>query len=117
MEANKKFNREEFEKHLIKDDDISLTSCCGRKYYKTKKHMKCAGCKKIVTNDIVARGIMKGIDTMMKAKEREREEKEVEEGWEEHEGTREEAFDSWVEFVEEKKQLDAPNPDNKDSDL
>lgn len=62
MEKNKKFDREEFEKHLIKDDDISLTSCCNRKYYKTKKNLKCPGCKKTVTRDIVARGIMKGID-------------------------------------------------------
>lgn len=70
MEVNKNFDREEFEKHLIKDDDISLTSCCNRKYYKTKKNLKCAGCKKTVTRDIVARGIMKGIDTMMKEREK-----------------------------------------------
>lgn len=70
METNKKFDREEFEKHLIKDDDISLTSCCNRKYYKTKKNLKCAGCKKTVTRDIVARGIMKGIDAMMKEREK-----------------------------------------------
>lgn len=70
METNKKFDREEFEKYLIKDDDISLTSCCNRKYYKTKKNLKCAGCKKTVTRDIVARGIMKGIDTMMKEREK-----------------------------------------------
>jgi len=112
MEVNKKFDREEFEKHLIKDDDISLTSCCGRKYYKTKKHMKCAGCKKIVTNDIVARGVMKGIDAMMKEKE----EREIGEGWEEHEGTREEAFDSWVEVMEEREQPEVCNPEDKDSE-
>jgi hypothetical protein len=70
-----KFNRELFEKHLIKDDDIKLTSCCKRAWYKTKKNYKCPGCKKNVTKDIIARGIMQGIDNMMKAKEKEENEK------------------------------------------
>jgi hypothetical protein len=66
INKNKEFDREEFEKHLIKDDDITLTSCCKRKYYRTKKHLKCAKCKKVVTKDIVARAIMQGIDIMTK---------------------------------------------------
>lgn len=70
MKINKKFDREEFDKYLIKDDDITLTTCCNRKYYKTKKNLKCAGCKKVVTSDIVGRGIMQGIDRMMKEREK-----------------------------------------------
>ncbi len=66
---NKEFNREEFDKVLIKDDDLTLTSCCKRKWYKTKKNYKCSRCKKTVTKDIIARGIMQGIDKMMKDKE------------------------------------------------
>lgn len=64
INKSKEFDRDEFEKHLIKDDDITLTSCCNRKYYKTKKHLKCSKCKKVVTKDIVARAIMQGIDQM-----------------------------------------------------
>ncbi len=79
MEKLREFDREEFNKHLIKDDDISLTSCCNRKYYKTKKHLKCAGCKKVVTSDIVGRGIMKGIDQMIKEDDKKKLEKEVKE--------------------------------------
>lgn len=63
------FNRDDFEKHLIKDDDIKKTSCCNVAWYKTKKHYKCSKCKKKVTEDIIARGIMQGIDKMMKARE------------------------------------------------
>jgi hypothetical protein len=69
------FNREEFDKHFIKDDDIKKTSCCNRSWYKTKKHYKCPGCKKIVTKDIIGRGLMQGINNMMKAKEKEENEK------------------------------------------
>lgn len=76
MEKLREFDREEFNKHLIKDDDITLTSCCNRKYYKTKKHLKCAKCKKIVTSDIVGRGIMKGIDQMIKEQEKKKQNKE-----------------------------------------
>lgn len=71
MKINKnKFNREEFEKHLIKDDDIKRTSCCKRLWYKTKTNYKCPGCKKNVTKDIVARGVMQGIDNLMKEREK-----------------------------------------------
>tara|TARA_R110002073_G_scaffold88016_2_gene208994 strand:+ start:7630 stop:7890 length:261 start_codon:yes stop_codon:yes gene_type:complete len=69
MEKLREFDKEEFYKHLIKDDDITLTSCCNRKYYKTKKNLKCSGCRKVVTKDIVGRGIMKGIDQMIKDRE------------------------------------------------
>ena len=76
MKINKgKFDREEFDKHLIKDDDLTLTSCCKRKWYKTKKNYKCPACKKNVTKDIIARGIMQGIDSMMKQREKEENEK------------------------------------------
>ena len=76
MKINRgKFDREEFEKHLIKDDDITITSCCQRKWYKTKKNYKCPGCKKNVTKDIIGRGIMQGIDNMMKEREKEENEK------------------------------------------
>lgn len=68
-----KFSRDEFDKHFIKDDDIKKTSCCNRAWYKTKKHYKCPGCKKVVTEDIIARGLMQGIDKMMKAREKEEE--------------------------------------------
>ncbi len=64
-----KFSREEFDKHFIKDDDITLTSCCKRKWYRTKKHLKCAKCKKIVDDDIAARSVMQGIDKMMRARD------------------------------------------------
>lgn len=78
MEINKnKFNKEEFNKHLIKDDDITITSCCKRKWYKTKKNYKCPGCKKNVTKDIIGRGIMQGIDKMMKDREKEENEKNI----------------------------------------
>jgi len=110
MEKNKKFDREEFEKHLIKDDDISLTSCCNRKYYKTKKNLKCPGCKKTVTRDIVARGIMKGIDEMMKESER----KQLEEEMKKAEQSKQDTFDSWVEDLEEQEQPDACNLDDED---
>jgi len=70
-----KFSREEFDKHFIKDDDIKKTSCCNRSWYKTKKNYKCPGCKKNVSEDIIARGLMQGIDKMMKAKEKEENEK------------------------------------------
>ena len=68
------FDREEFNKHLIQDDDIKITSCCKRTWYKTKKNYKCPGCKENVTKDIIARGLMQGIDKMMKAKEKEKNE-------------------------------------------
>jgi hypothetical protein len=61
----KKFSREEFDKHFIKDDDLTLTSCCKRKWYKTKKNLKCPGCKKTVTKDIIARSIMQNINKVM----------------------------------------------------
>ena len=60
-----KFSREEFDKHFIKNDDLNLTSCCKRKWYKTKKNLKCPGCKKTVTKDIIARGIMQNINKTM----------------------------------------------------
>tara|TARA_R110000851_G_scaffold114153_2_gene239108 strand:- start:4398 stop:4670 length:273 start_codon:yes stop_codon:yes gene_type:complete len=69
------FNREEFDKHFIKDDNIKKTSCCNRAWYKTKKHYKCPGCKEVVTEDIIARGLMQGINNMMTAKETEDNEK------------------------------------------
>jgi len=70
MEENKefdssKFNQEDFDRHFIKDDDLMITSCCKRKWYRTKKHLKCPGCKKYVDKDVTARGIMQGINTMM----------------------------------------------------
>tara|TARA_R100000541_G_scaffold53531_2_gene61659 strand:+ start:480 stop:767 length:288 start_codon:yes stop_codon:yes gene_type:complete len=82
MEENKdfnkgKFSREEFERHLIKDDDLTITSCCKRQWYKTKKNYKCPGCKKNVTKDIIGRGIMQGIDKMMKEREKEENEKNI----------------------------------------
>ncbi len=64
-----KFSREEFDKHFIEDDDITLTSCCKRKWYRTKKHIKCPGCKKNVDDDVAARAVMQGIDKMMKARD------------------------------------------------
>tara|TARA_R110001632_G_scaffold105752_1_gene215275 strand:+ start:5659 stop:5937 length:279 start_codon:yes stop_codon:yes gene_type:complete len=78
MEENKNFDmssvsQEEFDKHFIKDDDLMKTSCCKRNWYKTKKHLKCPGCKKYVDKDVTARGIMQGINTMMeKSKENEK---------------------------------------------
>lgn len=66
INKSKTFNREEFDKYLIVGDDIKLTSCCNVAWYKTKKNYKCSKCKKRVTDDIIGRGIMQGIDKMMK---------------------------------------------------
>ncbi len=112
MEINKNFDREEFNKHLIKDDDISLTSCCNRKYYKTKKNLKCPGCKKVVTSDIVGRGIMKGIDQMIKENDR----KELEKQMKKSEESKQNTFDSWVDDLEEQEQPKACNLDDEDCD-
>jgi hypothetical protein len=70
INKDKEFNRIEFDKYFIKNDDLTITSCCKKKWYKTKKNMKCSSCKKTVTKDIVARGIMQGINEMMKKNEK-----------------------------------------------
>tara|TARA_R110000744_G_scaffold49488_4_gene107540 strand:+ start:604 stop:954 length:351 start_codon:yes stop_codon:yes gene_type:complete len=110
MEKIKGFDREEFEKVLIKDDDITLTSCCNRKYYKTKKNFKCPGCKKLVTKDIVGRGIMKGINQMMK----DRDEKEIKKLAEEAKESEGDSFDSWLGDLEEKEQPKTCDIDDED---
>jgi len=69
---NKGWDRVEFDKALIKNDDLKLTECCNRRWYRTKKNLKCSGCKKVVTENIMSRGIMQSIDKMMKAKENEK---------------------------------------------
>jgi hypothetical protein len=110
MKVNKEFNREEFERHLIKDDDITLTSCCNRKYYKTKKNFKCPGCKKLVTKDIVGRGIMKGINQMMIERDKEELKKESERA----EESKQDTFDSWLVDLEEKEQPETCDIDDED---
>ena len=70
--VNKGWNREEFDEALIKNDDLKLTQCCNRRWYRTKKHLKCSKCKKVVTDNIMSRGIMQSIDKMMQAKENEK---------------------------------------------
>tara|TARA_R110001606_G_scaffold343624_1_gene492210 strand:- start:4572 stop:4850 length:279 start_codon:yes stop_codon:yes gene_type:complete len=80
MEENKPFkpktfNQEEFDKYFIEGDDLMKTSCCDRRWYRTKKHMKCPGCKKYVDKDVTARGIMQGINTMMKQRKKDEENK------------------------------------------
>ncbi|QDP66762.1 MAG: hypothetical protein GOVbin5978_38 [Prokaryotic dsDNA virus sp.] len=69
VNKNTEFNREEFDKYLIVGDDLKLTSCCNVAWYKTKKNYKCSKCKKRVTDDVVGRAIMQGIDKMMKQRE------------------------------------------------
>ncbi len=74
LKINKGWDRVEFDKVLIKNDDLKLTECCNRRWYRTKKNLKCSGCKKVVNDNIMSRGIMQSIDKMMRAKEKENEE-------------------------------------------